>query len=51
MAFIEPVILESRNVRLQPLRMEHEAGIRAVASDGQLRELRVTSVPRPHAAQ
>ena len=51
MAFVEPVILESRNVRLLPLRLEHEAGIRAAASDGQLWKLRVTSVPEPDEAR
>jgi RimJ/RimL family protein N-acetyltransferase len=47
MAFVEPVILESRNVRLLPLSLAHEDGIRAAASDGQLWKLRVTSVPAP----
>ena len=51
MAFVEPVTLESRNVRLLPLHIEHVAGIRAAASDGQLWKLRVTSVPEPHEAQ
>jgi RimJ/RimL family protein N-acetyltransferase len=48
MAFVEPVILESRNVRLLPLSLAHEEGIRAAASDGHLWKLRVTSVPEPH---
>lgn len=47
MAFVEPVVLESRNVRLIPLSLAHVAGIRAAASDGQLWKLRVTSVPEP----
>ena len=51
MAFVEPVTLESRNVRLLPLSLAHEAGIRVAASDGQLWELRVTSVPEPHEAK
>ena len=46
--FVEPVVLESRNVRLLPLSLEHEDGLRAAASDGQLWKLRVTSVPEPH---
>jgi len=50
MAFVEPVILESRNVRLLPLSLEHEAGLRAAACDGQLWNLRVTSVPQPDEA-
>ena len=48
MAFVEPVMLESRNVRLLPLSLAHEEGIRAAASDGELWKLRVTSVPEPH---
>ena len=51
MTFVEPVTLESRNVRLLPLGIEHEAGIRAAASDGQLWQLRVTSVPEPREAK
>ena len=47
MAFVESVVLESRNVRLLPLSLEHEEGLRAAASDGQLWRLRVTSVPEP----
>jgi len=47
MAFVEPVVLESGHVRLLPLGLEHEDGLRAAASDGQLWKLRVTSVPEP----
>ena len=50
MAFVEPVILESRGVRLRPLCLADEKGIQAAASDGQLWKLRVTSVPKPHEA-
>jgi RimJ/RimL family protein N-acetyltransferase len=48
MAFVEPVILEARGVRLVPLGFEHEAGLQAAASDGELWKLRITSVPEPH---
>ena len=48
MAFVEPVTLEARGVRLQPLTMAHEAGLKAAASDGELWKLRITSVPEPH---
>ena len=51
MAFVEPVVLESRNVRLLPLSLAHKQGIQAAASDGQLWKLRVTSVPEPHEAR
>ncbi|WP_309680319.1 GNAT family protein [Polaromonas sp.] len=47
MAFVEPVTLEARGVRLVPLGLEHEAGLRAAASDGELWKLRITSVPEP----
>ena len=47
MALVEPVILEARHLRLLPLSLEHEHGLRAAASDGQLWKLRVTSVPEP----
>ena len=50
MAFVKPVTLESRNVRLVPLALAHEAGLRAAASDGELWQLRVTSVPAPEEA-
>ena len=48
MAFVEPVTLEARGVRLQPLTLAHEAGLTAAASDGELWKLRITSVPEPH---
>ncbi len=48
MAFVEPVTLQARDVRLVPLGLEHEAGLRAAASDGELWKLRITSVPEPH---
>ena len=50
MPFVQPVVLQARNVCLLPLSIEHVAGIQAAASDGQLWKLRVTSVPEPHEA-
>ena len=47
MAFVEPVVLRERGVRLEPLALEHEAGLAAAAADGQLWKIRVTSVPEP----
>lgn len=47
MAFVEPVILQDRGIRLEPLALSHEAGLAAAAADGQLWTLRVTSVPEP----
>ncbi|MCX7900768.1 MAG: GNAT family N-acetyltransferase [Burkholderiaceae bacterium] len=43
----QPVTLQGRHVRLLPLRVEHEAALRAAAADGELWRLRVTSVPEP----
>lgn len=48
MAFIEPVTLRDRGVRLEPLALRHEAGLIAAATDGELWKIRVTSVPEPH---
>jgi N-acetyltransferase len=47
MSFVEPVILAARGIELVPLALEHEAGLRAAAADGELWKLRVTSVPEP----
>ena len=47
MAFVNPVTLLDNGVRLEPLALEHEAGLAAAAADGQLWKLRVTSVPEP----
>ena len=47
MAFVEPVNLEQRGVRLVPLALEHEQGLRTAAADGELWRLRITSVPEP----
>ena len=47
-AFVEPVTLSARGVTLVPLSLEHEDGLRAAAADGELWNIRVTSVPEPH---
>ena len=47
MAFVEPVTLQGRGVRLEPLALAHEAGLAAAAADGELWKLRITSVPEP----
>ncbi|MBX3589027.1 MAG: GNAT family N-acetyltransferase [Ramlibacter sp.] len=46
-AFVQPVELQDRGVRLVPLGLEHEEGLRAAAADGELWTLRITSVPEP----
>jgi RimJ/RimL family protein N-acetyltransferase len=45
---VEPVTLEFNGVRLEPLGLHHEDGLGAAAADGELWNLRVTSVPAPH---
>ena len=47
MAFVEPVDLRNNGILLTPLGLEHEAGLRASAQDGELWKIRVTSVPEP----
>ena len=47
MSFVEPVILEGRRVRLEPLAREHADAVRAAAADGELWRLWYTSVPAP----
>lgn len=47
MAFVEPVQLSAHGVTLEPLAFKHEDGLRAAAADGELWQLRVTSVPAP----
>ena len=47
MAFVEPVTLRDRGIRLEPLALVHEDGLRAAAADGELWKLRITSVPEP----
>ena len=47
MAYVEPVELEGRGIKLVPLALAHEAGLRAAAADGELWNIRVTSVPEP----
>ncbi len=42
-----PVSLERAPVRLVPLAPQHEAGLAAAAADGELWNLRMTSVPAP----
>ena len=47
MSFVQPITLQARGVQLTPLGLQHEAGLRAAAMDGELWKLRVTSVPEP----
>ena len=45
--FVTPVTLSLRGLRLEPLTLAHEAGLRQAALDGELWKLRITSVPEP----
>ena len=47
MAWVEPLVLRGRGLRLEPLAPAHEAGLAAAAADGELWRIRVTSVPEP----
>ena len=42
-----PCTLESAQVRLEPMTADHVAGLEAAARDGELWNLRITSVPAP----
>ena len=47
MLAVAPVTLDDGRVRLEPLGVQHEAGLRRAAADGELWTIRVTSVPEP----
>lgn len=47
----EPCTLATPQVRLEPLAAEHAADLEAAARDGELWNLRITSVPAPSEAQ
>lgn len=47
MAFFTPVPLHRDGLTLEPLTLDHAAGLAAAAADGELWNLRVTSVPEP----
>ena len=47
MPFVESVTLRDRGIRMEPLGLQHEEGLRQAAADGELWRLRVTSVPEP----
>jgi RimJ/RimL family protein N-acetyltransferase len=47
MTFVSPITLSARGVELRPMTLEDEAGLRSAAADGELWNIRVTSVPEP----
>jgi RimJ/RimL family protein N-acetyltransferase len=46
-SWVKPLELADRGIRLTPLGLQHEEGLRAAAADGELWNIRVTSVPEP----
>jgi RimJ/RimL family protein N-acetyltransferase len=44
---VKPVTLTDGRIRLQPMSLEHVDALKAAAADGELWNLRVTSVPTP----
>lgn len=47
MPFVSPIILSARGIELRPMTLEDEQGLRSAAADGELWNIRVTSVPEP----
>ncbi|RQP26267.1 GNAT family N-acetyltransferase [Piscinibacter terrae] len=47
MQAVEPVILADQRIRLEPLTLDHLDGLLRAAADGELWNLRYTSVPEP----
>ena len=47
----EPVTLETPRLKLEPMTLAHVAGLEAAARDGELWNLRITSVPAPGETQ
>ena len=45
---VDALTLEFNGVRLEPLSLAHAGGLCAAAADGELWNIRVTSVPEPH---
>jgi len=48
---VRPVTLTDDRVRLEPLGLQHLDGLKRAAADGELWNIRVTSVPEPHDTQ
>ncbi len=51
MLWVLPTTLQRGPVRLVPMTLGHEAGLAAAAADGELWNIRVTSVPEPGATR
>jgi N-acetyltransferase len=50
-SFVQPIVLSDHGIRLEPLTLSHEAGLSEAAADGELWNLRITSVPAPGEAR
>ncbi|MGJ3509388.1 GNAT family N-acetyltransferase [Enemella sp. A6] len=48
---VEPVVLAGRGVLIEPLTLDHVEALTKVARDGELWNLRITSVPEPDAVE
>ena len=48
---VQPVTLEAEHLRLVPLSLAHVDGLQSAAADGELWNLRFTSVPKPAETQ
>jgi N-acetyltransferase len=46
-SFVTPITLSLRGLRVEPLALAHEDGLRLAAADGELWKIRITSVPEP----
>lgn len=51
MSFVEPITLSANGIKLVPLDLKHKAGLQTAAADGELWNLRITSVPAPDEAR
>ena len=51
MSFVSGVTLSAANLLLEPLELHHKEGLKTAAADGELWNIRVTSVPAPHETQ
>ncbi|MGH1331001.1 MAG: GNAT family N-acetyltransferase [Paracoccaceae bacterium] len=47
MAWVAPLVLEGRHIRLEPLRADHAAGLREAVADGEIWKIWYTAIPAP----
>ena len=51
MSFVQAVVLSGAGLRMVPMTLAHEEGLRQAAADGELWNIRVTSVPEPESTR